>query len=39
MKDSKIKQVLFGGWYQWGEEQHKERVKKGKYGEMLYTHV
>jgi hypothetical protein len=26
------KTVLSGGWYQWEQRGHKERMRKGKYG-------
>jgi MOSC domain-containing protein YiiM len=35
MKEKKVKQVLFETWDQWEGEAHKERVKKGKYGENI----
>jgi chitinase len=35
MEDRKVKQVLFGGWHQWEEGGHKERVKEGEYGRNI----
>jgi hypothetical protein len=38
MKDRKVKQVLFGGWYQWEGGGYKGRVKEGECGgNIMYS--
>jgi hypothetical protein len=35
METRKVKQVLFGGWYQWEGIGYKERLKGAKCGENI----
>jgi hypothetical protein len=38
METRKVKQVLFGDWYQWEGEEYKERVKEAECsGNIMYS--
>jgi hypothetical protein len=39
MEDRKLKQVLSWGWYQWEEEENKERCRKVNMVEIIFTHM
>jgi hypothetical protein len=40
MKDSKVKQVLSGCWYQWERGRYKEGVEEGEYGgNFMYSYM
>jgi hypothetical protein len=32
MEDRKVRQILFGGWYQWEGGEYEERVCESEYG-------